>query len=86
MADSTVSEGAAKLAALFAAPLSPASLAYALGISQQAVSNWTRGVNVPSTVHRIAIEKLTGIPADAWLTEEERKAIAACEERARGGA
>jgi transcriptional regulator with XRE-family HTH domain len=84
MADA-VSEGAAKLAALFAAPLSPASLAYALDITPQAVSNWTRGRERPSPVHRIAIEKLTGIPADAWLTEEERQAIAACEERARGG-
>lgn len=49
-------------------------LAGILGISQAAVSQWlaTENPTRPDTRHRGTIERLTGIPADAWLTAEER--------------
>lgn len=48
-------------------------LALALGVSQPAVSGWASGKTRPETHHmRRAIERLLGIPADDWMTPEER--------------
>jgi hypothetical protein len=47
-------------------------VARALGISQPAVSNWLRGVSRPEHMHRVALERLCGVPAGDWDTDEER--------------
>jgi transcriptional regulator with XRE-family HTH domain len=46
-----------------------------LGVKQQAVSLWMRGITRPGLTTRLAIEQLTGIPADAWMTAEDRKEL-----------
>lgn len=51
-------------------------LARALGVSQSAVSVWTKGRSRPSLVYAYAIEILAGIPMEWWTTETERNWIA----------
>lgn len=50
-------------------------LASMLGISETAVSKWCRTEPTarPSAHHRVAIERITGIPADSWMTTAERR-------------
>jgi predicted transcriptional regulator len=45
-----------------------------LGISQAAVSQWIveEPTARPSEKHRVAIERIAGIPAEAWDTPAER--------------
>jgi DNA-binding transcriptional regulator YdaS (Cro superfamily) len=74
------SEGAVQLKAYFAPPprqMTQTQLANALGITPQAVSNWVNGGARPPAAQREAIERITGISADAWLFESERKEIEA---------
>jgi transcriptional regulator with XRE-family HTH domain len=47
-----------------------------LHVGQSTISLWIRGAARPSLAHVIALQFLTGIPVDAWLTEEERQIIA----------
>jgi len=46
-----------------------------LGVSQSTVSLWVRGGPRPSIAQAIALQYLTGIPVDLWLTENERKLV-----------
>lgn len=41
-------------------------LATELGVTQQAVSSWLRGVSRPNYETRKKIEDLLGVPVDAW--------------------
>lgn len=52
--------------------MTAAELARKLRVTQQAVYNWTHGFGRPDIRHRKAIEKLTGVPAGAWLSDDER--------------
>lgn len=52
-----------------------------LGVSQSAVGQWLADTTRPSTRLRQAIERLTGIEADAWETREERREREALEAR-----
>ena len=36
---------------------------------QSTVSHWVNGNRMPHAVNRAAIERLTGIPASAWVAE-----------------
>lgn len=56
-------------------------LADLLGISQAAVWQWLHTGNRPLQQHREALERLAGIPADSWLSAEERAAKRAMDER-----
>lgn len=71
-------EGRARLAAVLARPggLSQTRLAYRLGVSQPAVSEWVAGTTRPTAHIRTAIEALVGIPASAWMTRDERAVVA----------
>lgn len=51
-------------------------LAKTLGVSQSTVSLWARGNSRPPLANALAIQFLTGIPVDMWLTEEERRLVA----------
>jgi len=53
-----------------------ASVAAAIGVTQQAVCGWGLGVTRPRYEHRIAMERLLGIPSDWWLDASERQALA----------
>lgn len=53
-----------------------AGVAAAIGVTQQAVCAWGLGVARPRHEHRIAIERLLGIPVESWLDVSERKALA----------
>ena len=48
--------------------------ALAIGVSQAAVSDWSRGKKVPEARYRNAIERWTSgaVPASSWLPAEER--------------
>lgn len=61
-------------------------LAGLLGISQAAVSQWLVAENRkrPDAEHRALLERITGIPAASWLTDEEREDARALERRVRG--
>lgn len=60
---------------------SQAALARLLGVTQPAVSQWLRGVSRPEMPHRVAIEHLTGIHADEWLSKGETRALAGAIQR-----
>lgn len=47
-------------------------LARELGVSETAVSNWFLGSSRPTVPYRHALARLTGVPVDAWMTDEER--------------
>lgn len=51
-------------------------LAKTLGVSQSTVSLWARGNSRPPLANALAIQFLTGIPVDMWLTEGERRLVA----------
>ena len=46
-----------------------AEAAALLGVAQQTVSAWKRGVLVPSALQRVRLQLLTGISVNAWGTE-----------------
>lgn len=46
-----------------------------LGISQPAVSGWVDGITRPNDVHRKALERLIGLPADDWMTRDEVRLV-----------
>jgi predicted transcriptional regulator len=50
-------------------------LALRLGCTQQAVSNWLRGVSRPNRVTRKAIQRVTEcwVPSVAWATDDEAR-------------
>lgn len=56
------------------------SVADALECNLSTVWKWLRKNKAkrsrPDAIVRVAIERLYGIPADAWMTSEERKALA----------
>ena len=58
--------------ALYSVP--QAVCALAMGVSQAAVSDWTRGKKIPEARYRNAIERWTSgaVPASSWLPAEER--------------
>lgn len=57
---------------------SQAAVAAKVGVSQQAVSSWVRGLTRPDEVARQKLRELYGIATEAWLTAAERKAIRDC--------
>jgi transcriptional regulator with XRE-family HTH domain len=50
-------------------------LAELLGIKQPSVSAWCTGSGRPDSVHREALERITGIDRNAWLTAAERRLL-----------
>lgn len=50
-------------------------VADAIGVSSSAVGQWASGKAVPGHVYRPALRVLTGIPEDAWVTEDERARV-----------
>lgn len=47
-----------------------------VGVSGPAWNDWEKGKRVPQGGFRDALEIVTGIPADVWMNERERAAIA----------
>jgi hypothetical protein len=47
-------------------------LARLLRVGQSCVSLWVRGRCKPDYVHILALQRVAGIPQEAWLTEEDR--------------
>ncbi len=76
-------EGAVLLTAKLTPAMSQRDLADALGVTPQAVSAWVSGRARPGSVHREAIERITGIPAESWLTTKERREIGHAATRAK---
>jgi transcriptional regulator with XRE-family HTH domain len=54
-----------------------ASIAAALGVSQQAVSGWINGHGLPSRERANQMEEMFGIPASSWDKLDEQKQGAA---------
>ena len=54
---------------------SQSGVATKIGVSQQAVSSWVRGMTRPDDVARHKLQGAFGIPPESWRTPEERKAI-----------
>ena len=68
-------EGAVQLVAwLKKSGMSQRELAETLGVKQPSVSRWLTGGR-PDPVYREAIERVTGIDRNAWLTTEERRLL-----------
>lgn len=87
MTEPALTDGARRLSALLESDLSPLTsrrVGRALRVSRQSVWNWAKGLGRPSQVKRSGLERITGIPVSAWLTEEERREVAEIEARARG--
>ena len=65
--------------------LSQTEAAAVLGVTQPAVSQWTRGVSRPDPHLRRAIAAITAIPETSWETADERaqveRAVNAARER-----
>lgn len=63
-----------RLAALLgqSGSVSRAAVGRRLGVTGQAVSAWARGLSRPQYWHRMALERLFGIPAVDWETNSER--------------
>ncbi len=80
------SEAGARLRDYFHPPghLTQAQVAAALGVTQQAVSNWVIGRSRPAPHFREALERMTGIPVHSWLTKEETGEAAAAAKRLKG--
>ena len=57
---------------LSAGSLSQSSLAARLGIAQPSVSAWLAGTTRPQAHYREAIERIAGVPARDWQTDDER--------------
>ena len=51
------------------------AVARALGVSQPAVRQWLLGLTRPELSHRLALQELTGIAAEAWERPEEKQAL-----------
>ena len=51
----------------------------ALGVTNPTIHDWVTGAKRPTAAHREAIAIWTSgaVPADAWLTDEERSAVRA---------
>lgn len=47
-------------------------VAKALSTDPEAVARWARGDQRPSAHYRTALERLYGIPAAGWMTDDER--------------
>lgn len=56
-------------------------IAAQLGLNQSSVSGWLRCVSRPEPEQRAALQLLTGIPQEAWLTDAERARLRAMRER-----
>lgn len=54
--------------------LTQAEVARRVGVSKQVVSRWVAGDTRPEPERRALLESEFGIPAEAWLTPEERAA------------
>ncbi len=48
------------------------SVARQLGAAPATISRWLDGTTRPEPHLRAALERLFGIPADAWMTDDER--------------
>lgn len=46
--------------------MTQAELADAIGVTQQAVSNWMSGRAKPGRAHASKIQRILGIPTDSW--------------------
>lgn len=54
---------------------SQASVAARVGVSQQAVSSWVRGLARPDDVARHKLLAIFGISVESWRTPAEREAL-----------
>lgn len=54
---------------------SQAAVAAKVGVSQQAVSSWARGLTRPDFLARQKLADAFGVPVESWLTAEERKEL-----------
>jgi len=70
-----LTEAAVKLAAYLFLLFTQSQLADALSVSPQAVWNWINGKSRPSRKAAEAIERVTGIPAKGWLSDEDVRAV-----------
>lgn len=52
-----------------------AALARQIGVSAPTVSRWASGSDRPDVVWREVLAKVADIPAEAWLTREERRTL-----------
>ncbi len=66
------SEGRRALLAHVTPPATVGELASAIGVTPAAVSQWIAGYTAPSRKNAATLERLTGIPAGAWLADVER--------------
>ncbi len=71
-----LTEGAEALKAIVERP-TKTELAERLGVSKQALDQWLQGQSRPTSHRREIIERVLGIPAAAWLTDDERAELAA---------
>lgn len=62
-------------AGLKARAWSRTELAKRLGIDPSAVSRWVNGKAAPDPHHRLAMERLFGIPQNDWLSDKERAVV-----------
>lgn len=56
---------------------SQAAVAETLGVSQQSVSLWARGITRPNALQRWTLEQRFGIKQASWLTAHELRATGA---------
>lgn len=63
--------GSELLARRFDDAPSMTKVAAAIGVTREAVRQWSRGISTPRPEHREALSVLLGIPVDSWLTDEE---------------
>lgn len=68
-----VTDGASRLLGVITPDITAAELARKLDVSQQAIYNWTHGHSRPVLGFREKIAKLTGVPIESWLTDDERR-------------
>lgn len=57
------------------AGLSQVAAGARVGVSGPTWYDWEAGNKTPRTVHQIALEKVTGIERDAWLSAEDKAKI-----------
>ena len=69
-------KGALRLRELFKPTLTQKDLADRLGVTQQAIPQWIKGTSKPDPLCRKKLERVLGIPEEAWLTDDELAAIA----------
>ncbi len=73
----SVSVGAQQLKEALTPKLSRAELAEKLGVTKQAIYAWLNGIARPDPDKMVEIERLTGIPMQAWTVEATEKDPAA---------